>query len=63
MRNNSYVSPYAISSSIYYIREFNTGAEPFMAAMIIIIIIISAMGSILKFLKSKPLTSYNMKIL
>ena len=38
MRNNSYSLHYAIS--IYAIREFNTGAEPFMVAMTIIIIII-----------------------
>ena len=38
MRNSSYAPNYAIS--IYSIREFNTGAEPFMVAMIIIIIII-----------------------
>ena len=38
MRNSSYVPYYAIIS--YSIREFNTGAETFMVAMIIIIIII-----------------------
>ena len=38
MRNSSYAPHYAISR--YSIREFNTGAEPFMVAMIIIIIII-----------------------
>ena len=38
MRNNSYAPHYAISR--YSIREFKTGAEPFMVAMIIIIIII-----------------------
>ena len=37
MRNSSYVPHYAIIR--YSIREFNTGAEPFMVAMIIIIII------------------------
>ena len=40
MRNSSYVPHYAISSSRYFTREFNTGAEPFMVAIIIIIIII-----------------------
>ena len=39
MRNNSYAPHYAIS--IYSIREFKTGAEPFMVAMITIIIIIT----------------------
>ena len=39
MRNNSYAPHYAISR--YSIREFKTGADPFMVAMIIIIIIIS----------------------
>ena len=39
MRNSSYAPHYAISR--YSIREFNTGAEPFMVAMIIIIIIIN----------------------
>ena len=34
MRNNSYAPHYAISR--YSIREFKTGAEPFMVAMIII---------------------------
>ena len=34
MRNSSYVPHYAISR--YYIREFNTGAEPLMLAMIFI---------------------------
>ena len=38
MRNNSYAPQYALSR--YSIREFKTGAEPFMVAMIIIIIII-----------------------
>ena len=38
MRNNSYAPHYEIS--IYSIREFNTGAEPFMVAIIIIIIIL-----------------------
>ena len=38
MRNNSYAPHYAISR--YSIREFKTGAEPFMVAIIIIIIII-----------------------
>ena len=38
MRNSSYAPHYAIS--IYSIRGFKTGAEPFMVAMIIIIIII-----------------------
>ena len=38
MRNNSYAPHYAIGR--YSIREFKTGAEPFMVAMIIIIIII-----------------------
>ena len=38
MRNNSYAPHYVISR--YSIREFKTGAEPFMVAMIIIIIII-----------------------
>ena len=38
MRNNAYAPHYAISR--YSIREFNTGAEPFMVAIIIIIIII-----------------------
>ena len=38
MRNSSYAPHYAISR--YSIREFNTGAEPFMVAIIIIIIII-----------------------
>ena len=37
MRNSSYATHYAISR--YSIREFNTGAEPFMVAIIIIIII------------------------
>ena len=37
MRNNSYAPHYAISR--YSIREFKTGADPFMVAMIIIIII------------------------
>ena len=37
MRNNSYAPHYAISG--YSIREFKTGAEPFMEAIIIIIII------------------------
>ena len=37
MRNSSYAPHYEISR--YSIREFNTGAEPFMVAMIIIIII------------------------
>ena len=41
MRNSSYVPHYAIISSRYSIREFNTGAETFMVAMIIIIIILS----------------------
>ena len=39
MRNSSYAPHYAISR--YSIREFNTGAEPFMVEMIIIIIIIN----------------------
>ena len=38
MRNNAYAPHYATSR--YSIREFNTGAEPFMVAIIIIIIII-----------------------
>ena len=38
MRNSSYAPHYEISR--YPIREFNTGAEPFMVAMTIIIIII-----------------------
>ena len=38
MRNSSYAPHYAISR--YSIREFNTGADPFMVANIIIIIII-----------------------
>ena len=38
MRISSYVSHYAISR--YSIREFNTGADPFMVTIIIIIIII-----------------------
>ena len=38
MRNNSYAPYYAISR--YSIREFKTGAETFMVAIIIIIIII-----------------------
>ena len=38
MRNNSYAPHYAISR--YSSGEFKTGAEPFMVAMIIIIIII-----------------------
>ena len=38
MRNNSFAPHYAISR--YSIREFKIGAEPFMVAMIIIIIII-----------------------
>ena len=38
MCNSSYVPHYAISR--YSIREFNKDAEPFMVAMIIIIIII-----------------------
>ena len=38
MRNNSYALHYAISR--YSIREFKTGAEPFMVVMMIIIIII-----------------------
>ena len=38
MRNNSYAPHYAISR--YSIREFKTGAEPFMVAMIIIIILL-----------------------
>ena len=38
MRNSSYAPHYAISR--YSIMGFNTGAEPFMVAMIIIIIII-----------------------
>ena len=37
MCNSSYVPHYAVSR--YSIREFNTGAELFMVAMIIIIII------------------------
>ena len=40
MRNSSYVQHYTIISSRYSIREFNTGTEPFMVAMIMIIIII-----------------------
>ena len=40
MLNISYVPHYAIS--IYFIREFNIGAEPFMVAIIIIILIIIA---------------------
>ena len=43
MRNNSCAPHYAISR--YSIREFKTGAEPFMVAMIIIIIIIYDPGS------------------
>ena len=39
MRNSSYVPRYEISSSRYSTREFNTGAYPFMVAIIIIIII------------------------
>ena len=39
MRNNSYAPHYAISR--YSIREFKTGAEPFIVAIIIIIIIIN----------------------
>ena len=38
MRNGSYAPQYAISR--YSIMGFNTGAEPFMVAIIIIIIII-----------------------
>ena len=38
MRKNSFAPHYAISR--YSIREFKIGAEPFMVAMIIIIIII-----------------------
>ena len=38
MRKKSYAPHYAISR--YSIREFKTGAEPFMVAIIIIIIII-----------------------
>ena len=38
MRNNYYAPHYAISR--YSIREFKTGAEPFMVEIIIIIIII-----------------------
>ena len=38
MRNSSYVPHYAISR--YSIREFNIDTEPFMVAMMIIIIII-----------------------
>ena len=46
MRNNSYAPHYEISR--YSIREFNTGAEPFMVAMIIIIIIIEgAQGALI----------------
>ena len=41
MRNNYYAPHYAIS--IYSIREFKTGAKPFMVAMIIIVIIIIGM--------------------
>ena len=37
MRNSSYVPHYAISSGRYSTGEFNTGAEPFMVAIIIII--------------------------
>ena len=40
MCNIYYVPHNAISSSRYSIREFNTGTEPFMVAMIMIIIII-----------------------
>ena len=36
MRNNSYAPHYAIIR--YPIREFKTGAEPFMVAMIIILL-------------------------
>ena len=43
MHNSSYVPHYAISSSRHSTREFNTGAEPFMVAMMIIIIIITVM--------------------
>ena len=42
MRNSSSVPYYAISSSRYSTREFNTGADPFMVAMIIIYIILFA---------------------
>ena len=45
MRNNYYAPHYAISR--YSIREFKTGAEPFMVAIIIIIIIMDL--SILKY--------------
>ena len=45
MRNNSYAPHYAISR--YSIREFKTGAEPFMVAMIIILYIISRIMSVL----------------
>ena len=38
MRNNSYAPHHAISR--YSIREFKTGAEPFMVAMIIIILLL-----------------------
>ena len=38
MHNNSYAPHYAISR--YSIREFKTGAEPFMVEMMIIVIII-----------------------
>ena len=50
MRNNSYAPHYAISR--YSIREFKTGAETFMVAMIIIIIII-------KFFSKMMYVSYN----
>ena len=38
MHNSSYAPHYAIS--IYSIREFNTGAETFMVAMIIILLLL-----------------------
>ena len=49
MRNNSYAPHYAISR--YFIREFKTGAEHFMVAMIIIIIIIKNFGELISCLR------------
>ena len=40
MCNIYYVPHNAISSSRYSIREFNTGSEPFMIAIVIIIIFV-----------------------
>ena len=51
MRNNSYAPHYAIGR--YSIREFKTGAEPFMLAIIIIIIII--MWQVLSDLADDPI--------